>query len=360
MAHHRLGRAPGQRFRFEQYIPYLESEGYRVDFAPLLDEKQDHILYSKGNLFPKARLAVETLMKRLDDIQRAKKYDLVYLYREAYLIGGAFMEKKLAQTGVPFLVDYDDAVWLPNISEGNKRWSFLKNTAKAHDIFRYATGLVAGTSYLAEYGRQFNPNVFMIPTTVDTDLYTPKPLPKKNEAIVIGWSGSPTTVQHFETLVPVLKQLKDRYGNRIAFRLIGDGQYKNMELGIEGIAWSVERELETINSFDIGIMPLPDDVWSKGKCGLKGLTYMAFEKATVMSAVGVNQEIITDGENGFLAENATNWLGKLSNLIEDEPLRIAFGKKGRATVVNQYSVEANKEKYAAAIQWAITQKNARR
>jgi glycosyltransferase involved in cell wall biosynthesis len=219
---------------------------------------------------------------------------------------------------------------------------------------------VAGNNYLAEYGRQFNPNVFMIPTTVETAIYFPKPLPQKEEAIIIGWSGSPTTVQHFETLIPVLKQLKDRYGNRISFRLIGDGQYKNAELGIEGISWSVERELETINSFDIGIMPLPDDAWSKGKCGLKGLTYMAFEKATVMSAVGVNQAIITDGVNGFLAKNETDWLQKLSILIENEELRTDLGKRGRATVVKHYSVEANQEKYGEAIRWGIAQKNARR
>jgi glycosyltransferase involved in cell wall biosynthesis len=359
MAHHRLGRAPGQRFRFEQYIPYLKSEGYQIDLAPLLDEKQDQILYAQGNILPKARLAIETLARRLRDVQRAKKYDLVYLYREAYLVGGAFIEKMIARTGVPFLVDYDDAVWLPNISAGNKRWAFLKNTAKAHTIFRYATGLVAGNNYLADYGRQFNPNVFMIPTTVDTDLYCPQPLPQKQEPIIIGWSGSPTTVPHFETLIPVLKQLKDRYGNRISFRLIGDGQYKNAELGIEGISWSVERELETINSFDIGIMPLPNDAWSKGKCGLKGLSYMAFEKATVMSAVGVNREIITDGVNGFLAENESDWLAKLSMLIEDEALRKKLGKEGRQTVINGYSVEANKAKYLEAIGWTIAQKNAR-
>ena len=359
MAHHRTGRAPGQRFRFEQYIPYLESNDYKIIYASLLSENQDKILYSKGNTTSKIGLAINTFLKRFADIRRSGEVDVVYLYREAYMIGGAFFEKMLAQSGIPFLLDYDDAVWLPNISDGNKRWSFLKRTEKAHDIFKCATGLIAGNQYLADYGKTFNSNVFMIPTTVDTDLYQPIPIEKSKYPVIIGWSGSPTTVQHFETILPVLIKLKAKYQDQIKFCLIGDEQYENSELEIKGLKWSVDEELKTINSFDIGIMPLPNDLWSKGKCGLKGLTYMAFEKATVMSAVGVNTTIIQDGINGFLAKNEDEWLSKLSLLIENQALRMQIGKKGRETVIQSYSVEANKEKYLEAIDWAIRKRNAK-
>jgi glycosyltransferase involved in cell wall biosynthesis len=163
--------------------------------------------------------------------------------------------------------------------------------------------------------------------------------------ICIGWSGSITTIKHFDFAVPVLEKLKEKYGNRIRIKVIGDGNYQNEKLEVKGLPWIKQDELKELSDIDIGIMPLPDDEWSKGKCGLKGLQYMALGIATVMSPVGVNTEIIQDGENGMLASEVDEWVEKLSRLIEDPELRRKCAENGRKTVVEKYSVHALKSEY---------------
>jgi glycosyltransferase involved in cell wall biosynthesis len=131
--------------------------------------------------------------------------------------------------------------------------------------------------------------------------------------------------------------------------VIGDGTYEDKNLEINGKWWDGQTEIDDLSEFDIGIMPLPDDAWSKGKCGLKGLQYMALEIPTIMSPVGVNTVIIQDGENGLLASGHQEWVDKLSQLIESAELRKKLGVNGQKTVADQYSVEANKEKWLAAV-----------
>ena len=144
--------------------------------------------------------------------------------------------------------------------------------------------------------------------------------------------------------------MKKKYGDRIMIKVIGDGNYKNESLQVISQNWHAEHEVRELNTFDIGIMPLPNDEWAKGKCGLKGLSYMACGVPTVMSPVGVNAEIIQHGVNGFLAETTDEWIQILSELIENKLLREKTGLAGRETILAQYSVEANKQKYLQALQ----------
>jgi glycosyltransferase involved in cell wall biosynthesis len=202
----------------------------------------------------------------------------------------------------------------------------------------------AGNEYLANFARQFNSNVVIIPTTIDTREYAPVAKAASPE-ITIGWSGSITTIKHFEFALPVLRRLREKYGEKLRFKVIGDSNYKNEELGIRGIGWNKNDELKELSEFDIGIMPLPDDEWAKGKCGLKGLQYMALEIPTIMSPVGVNSEIIKDGVNGFLASDVDEWMEKMSRLIDNSDLRASIGKQARQTVIDHYSVDSQKDRY---------------
>ena len=335
-------RSPSQRFRFEQYINFLEDNNWECDYSSLITPEIDKLFYSKGNILKKLVLVIKFFNKRLKDARNAKNYDIVFVQREACFIGITIIEKTFARKS-RLIFDFDDSIWLPNVSNANKKFDWLKNGNKIKKIISYSNVVFAGNEYLKQFALNYNDNVKIIPTTIDTEEY--KRIPIENKKIVIGWSGSVTTIQHFEYALKFLKQIKEKYKDKIEIKVIGDAYYNNEELDITGIAWNKETEIADLSSFDIGIMPLPDDEWAKGKCGLKGLQYMALEIPTIMSPVGVNTEIIKDGENGFLASTEQEWIDKISLLIENEKLREKLGKAGRKTVVEKYSVVANKNKY---------------
>ncbi len=342
---HRLNRSPSQRYRYEQYLSYLSEHGFEFTFSPLLDEKNDKLFYSKGRVFSKAKIISKTMSIRKKDLKRLNDFDLVFIQREASFLGNSDFEKAAFKSKAKIIFDFDDSIWLADTSPGNKKFEWLKNPAKTKVNIAHAHLVIAGNDYLAAYALNYNKNVIVIPTTVETKMFFPKPELRNKETLVIGWSGSISTVKHFEILLPVFKKLKEKYGNKISFTITGDGNYHHKELNIKGLDWNPLTEVDDLNHFDIGVMPLPNNEWSKGKCALKGLTYMACGVPTVMSAVGVNAEIIKHGENGLLASNENEWFNALCSLIENENLRKTLGQKGKETVERSYSTEANKEKY---------------
>jgi glycosyltransferase involved in cell wall biosynthesis len=341
---HRFNRSPGQRYRCEQYIPFLEAAGFECVYSPILvDEKEDNDLYY-GNYLQKLMLFTRGAVRRLRDVIRAGKFDIVFIYREAFMTGTTVFEKLVKRSGAKIIFDFDDAIWKHDVSEGNKALSWLKSPEKINDILAMADLVFAGNQYLADYAKQFAKEVVVIPSTIDLDYYRLPPK-KVSGRVIIGWSGSLTTIEHFKTILPVLKTLKAKYSELIDFNVLGLGQYLNEDLRIQGITWTPETEVKEIALFDIGIMPLPDNEWSRGKCGMKGLQYMALEVPTVMSAIGVNKDIIDDGVNGFLASSEEEWVQKLSLLIESEELRTKLGKAGRKTIEGKYSSAAIRNDY---------------
>lgn len=346
---HRFNRSPSQRFRFEQYFSFLRENGFECHLSPLLNEKEDKIFYNKGNLFGKIVVVINSFLKRKTDITKAKEYDIIFIQREAFMTGTTFFERKLKETGKKIIFDFDDAVWLPNVSEGNKKFEWLKNPSKTSMLISLSDLVITGNNYLKSYAIKYNRNVLIIPTTIDTDYHRKKNLAKTDDRICIGWTGSHTTISHFEHAIPALQKLKEKFGNKIYFKVIGDNKYENKEIGIKGVQWNLETEISDLSEIDIGIMPLPDTDWTRGKCGLKALQYMALQIPCVMSPVGVNSEIVSDGINGFLVKDEKEWVEKISMLIENPELRIKIGKEARKTVEDNYSVNSQKEKYLACM-----------
>lgn len=343
---HREGRSPSQRFRYEQYLGLLRTKGFVIHHSFLLSENDDKLFYSSGNYLGKGWILLKSISKRIGDLFQSRNYDFVFIQREAFMLGTVFFERLLSKSGAKLIVDFDDAIWLHQVSSSspNQNLNFLKRPSKTSEIIKLADTVVAGNSYLANYALQFNTKVEVIPTTIDTDLYTPHRKFLKSK-INIGWSGSKTTVDHFKEAIPALERVKQKYGDKIEFTVIGDGSYRYENLGIIGKSWSLDKEVSDLQEFDIGIMPLPDDEWSKGKCGLKGLQYMALEIPTIMSPVGVNTEIIQHKINGFLASTSDEWFDCLGILIENPELRQQIGIMGRKKVVEYYSVFANSERF---------------
>jgi glycosyltransferase involved in cell wall biosynthesis len=345
IASHRPERSPGQRFRFEQYLGALEKAGWSYDHSHLVNADDDRILYQRGNYFDKARFVRRCHSIRQMDVSRMNDFDVIFLYREALMTRSMRYELKFRKSRAKLIFDFDDSVWLPNVSEANRRWSWMKDASKTSKLIGLSDLVFAGNAYLADYAKPFNSNTLIVPTTIDTDEYLPKPQVASNGPVVIGWSGSITTIQHFKYAIPALKVLKEKYGDRIAIRVIGDGSYSEASLGVQGLPWKKATELDDLRAMDIGIMPLPDDEWARGKCGLKGLQYMALGLPTIMSPVGVNSEIIQDGQDGFLATPTEEWVEKISRLVDDAELRARMGAAARKTVVDRYSLNAWKERY---------------
>jgi glycosyltransferase involved in cell wall biosynthesis len=347
---HRLNRSPSQRYRFEQYLNFFKTNSFEWQLSEIISEKDDAVFYHPGNYIHKAFILFKSIFIRLNDLRRAKKFDIIFIQREALMLGSSFFEKQFFKRA-KVIFDFDDSIWLLDTSPENKKFEFLKNPNKTKINITNAHAVIAGNTYLANYAKQFNKNVVIIPTTIDTDFHKPitelrnfnNTQPEKK--IVIGWSGSISTIKHFENSIPFLKTLISKYPDKLEIHVIGQASYLNSEINVISKSWSSATEVANLNCFDIGIMTLPDDTWAQGKCGLKGLSYMACGVATVMSPVGVNKDIIQHGVNGFLAETEQEWIDCLSILIENSELRQQIGDAGRATIVKNYSVNANKHHY---------------
>jgi glycosyltransferase involved in cell wall biosynthesis len=340
---HRPDRSPSQRYRFEQYVDILKSNGYDCRQLFLLTESDDRLFYASGKYVGKAVILIKSFFKLCTEVFLRKPSSIVFVQRECFMIGTSIFER-LFSVRSKLIFDFDDSIWLPTISKGNQRLKFLKSSDKIKKIISFSNQVVCGNQYLATYASKYNSNVTIIPSTIDTDSYyiRQRTDPK---TITIGWSGSFTTVPHFEYIVPALLKIQSKYGDRVKFLMIGVEGYSCNGLNISSIVWNAKSEVGDLHLFDIGIMPLPDDEWTRGKCGMKGLQYMAAGIPTVMSPVGVNKEIIQDNENGFLASTEAEWLDKLTGLIESADLRERIGLNGRKTIEEKYSVKANAPLY---------------
>ena len=243
----------------------------------------------------------------------------------------------------PIIFDFDDAVFLPASSRPNNFIERFKKPDKVVNIVKRSNHIIAGNSYLSNYALQYNRSVSIIPTPIDTDNYYPDFKIAKNE-VVIGWMGSVTTIDFLNLISGVFIQLSKEFRN-IKFKIVG-GNFSIKEISnIVNKPWSMEEEIGDLKTFDIGIMPMPDNEWTRGKCGFKAILYMNMGIPCVCSPVGVNREIITDGVNGFLAGTNEEWIEKLSLLIENPELRRKIGIAGRKTVEEKYSVKGNAPKY---------------
>ena len=331
---HGRGRSPSQRYRFEAFEPYFRVAGIEVDYAGALDEADARDFYGATSAFTKGRVALRGLARRVRSLTR--KADVIFVQREAFFLGNEWAEH-LAHLKAPVVFDFDDAIWLHAVSAANARFAWLKNVDKIPRVVRLAHTVLAGNEYLATWARRYSNHVHVVPTCVDTERFAP--MPHDSGVVTLGWSGSPSTLAHLKPLLPVLERVKQKYGDRIALRVMGDPAFEYAPLKLRGEAWSPDAELSMLRTMDIGLMPLPDDEWTRGKCGLKGLVSMSMGAATVMSPVGVNSEIVTHGENGLLARTDDEWFEQLSSLIDDAALRARLGKAGRETVEQRYSVQ---------------------
>lgn len=338
------GEAPSQRFRFEQYLELLEGEGYVIDFHPFIDQKTWETLYAPGNYLKKVGGMLRSFLRRWCLLPKLRKSDYIFIHREAAQLGPPIFEWIIAKVlRKKYIYDFDDAIWLPNYSATNAQFHRLKAYWKVKYCMKWAHQISAGNRYLANYAKQFNPNVSVIPTTIDLINYHNQLTDYDQEELVIGWTGTHTTMHYLDEIVPVLADLEKEFP--FTFTVISNVEPTYALKSLRFVKWNKETEIEDLAKFSIGIMPLREDQWSEGKCGFKGLQYMALGIPALLSPVGVNKEIISHKENGYLLSSPEEWKETIKSLLTDKALREKIGKSGRKTIRERYSVEANLEGY---------------
>jgi glycosyltransferase involved in cell wall biosynthesis len=342
-----LALAPGQRYRVEQWLKPIQAAGVTCDVVPLMTPQEQNLLYSQVSAVRKAGVVGASLARAIRHVPRPGQYDAIWIYRSILVAGPPVVERLLVRTGTPIIYDFDDAIWMTDTMDGNRRWGFLKCAGKTAKLCGMAAAVVTGNDLLAEYARRYNGNVCVVPSTVDTDTYLPRRTYSDRAPVVIGWSGSPSTVQHLRTVTGALRRVVA--SACVELRVMG-GEFEAPGIPLSLRLWSPEREVEELQAFDIGIMPLPDDPWSRGKCGMKALLYMGVGVPVVASPVGVNTSIIQDGQNGFLADSEDEWVEKLLVLVRSVSLRRSFGTAGRATVEATYSLRTQAPRVLRVLQ----------
>lgn len=270
----------------------------------------------------------------------APSYDYVFIHREASPIGPPIFEFILSKIlRKKIIYDFDDAIWVTNTSHENKLVNWVKAFWKVKHICRWAYKVSAGNDFLCAYARQYNSNVVLMPTCVDTENRHNQIKNQETEKIVIGWTGSHSTMKYLDEMVPLLKKTVTELGAEV---VIISNKEPAFEFGdLQYLPWKEATETEDLLKMNIGIMPLENDAWSEGKCGFKLIQYMSLGVPAVASPVGVNKTIIDEGQNGFLCTNPDEWYTAIRKLANDTELRKEMGKKGREKIVRKYSIQAN-------------------
>jgi glycosyltransferase involved in cell wall biosynthesis len=323
------------RVRCYQYLPYLRDHGFNITVAPLLDDHYLKDLYAaKKKHFCSI---ICSYVRRLRYLLNCHSYDLLWIEKELFPWLPAWLEELLAQMKIPYIVEYDDAVFHRYDIHPNGVVRILLG-GKIDTVMRRATLVIAGNEYLAKRARMAGAmRVEQLPSVIDLARY-PIGSSIENPVFTIGWIGTPVTAKYLYHIHSALAKVCQNNKARVV--LVGSGPISLNGVPTEIRPWSEETEVGNIRSFDVGIMPLPDFPWERGKCGYKLIQYMACSKPVVASPVGVNMQIVESGINGFLASTKEEWVQALSVLQIDNDLRKRMSRAGRSKIEEQYCIQA--------------------
>jgi glycosyltransferase involved in cell wall biosynthesis len=343
------GLSPSQRFRLEQWAPHCAADHeIEFDFAPFESNELTTLLHKKGHFVGKAWRTLFDYARRAAILVRARRYDAIIIHREAALIGPAIYERLLAAEHRPIIYDFDDAIWSAGQAWGHGLFSLLHFPGKTSSICRLANAVTTGNEFLADYARKRNENVFVVPTSIELTDYPVVP-EATGDRFVVCWTGSTSTLVHFEHAREPLEHLAQIVP--LTVKVICNKPPERPIAGAEMqfVPWSANREAQELGDCHVGIMPLPDNEVSRGKCGLKALQCMATGRPVVISPVGVNVDIVQHGKNGFLAASTEEFVACLRELAQSPERRREMGTKARKTVEERYSSEVSAGAFAAAV-----------
>jgi glycosyltransferase involved in cell wall biosynthesis len=325
---------PSSRYRIFQFLPYFEANGIDCVVDSLFDETYFQILSVRPSairLILKVPYVLACFIKRLWTLLTLGKRDLILIEGQLFPYLPLLAERLLRWCRYRTVIEMDDAIYL---TRGHQK--------KIPALLAMAKGAIVGNELLASYARKFSPHVWVVPTVVDTERFIPDRLPpagssgQSSETITLVWMGLAYNLKYLDVLAPALRALQSRF--HLQLRVVCSRPPHMQGVNIEFRPWVGEREVSDLQDAAIGVMPLEDTEWARGKCGLKLLQYMAVGVPAIASPVGVNRDIITTGDNGFFASTEQEWYDRLELLCRQPQLRRHIGLAGRRTVEERYSL----------------------
>lgn len=344
-------QAPSPRYRVYQLVPWLEEAGIECDVEPLIGESDYTAARSAGKYFDKSRMLVGGFARRVSALLRARKYDLVYVLKGAFPYGPPIIEQLLRTSNVPVIFDFDDAIHIHKKSVSHRLLDYLKSTRRVGQVAALASRVVVPNEFLADFAREFNSAVTVVPEAENTERLVPRTPHENGSKVVIGWVGSSSTAKYLTLIEEALRTVCDRFPD-VVLRVIG-GKFEAEGVRTELVDWDFDQEVQQFHDLDIGIMPLPLEEWSKGKSGCKLRQYMAAGVPGVGTAIGYNLELVEHGHTGFLATTQDEWVDCLSTLIERPEFRNAIADAARRDVEQRFSINVIGPKLEAAIRETV-------
>jgi len=342
----KYGKAgPSSRYRFYNYLGLFDTAGLKCSVRPLFNDNFVRQLYSRRR--KNKPLAAWCYLKRIITLLTLFRYRLVIIEYELFPYFPTFFERLLRLTGIKYIVDYDDAIFSKYENGGRLVRFFLGR--KIQKVIKYSAATITGNNFLRTYAGKFNHNVYLIPTVVSSARYDAINIDGNSDEIVLGWIGSPETASY---LIPFLSAFSRVQRDNITLRLIGFDMnltYLLSGLKVELVDWNEETEISEMKKFSAGIMPLTDDIWSRGKCGFKLIQYMACKLPVIASPVGANTEIVEDGITGLLATEIQEWVNAIHYLCDNSEKAMQMGLKGYEKFRRHYSLESVSGKYIELI-----------
>ncbi|MEA3001159.1 MAG: hypothetical protein QOK17_2992 [Sphingomonadales bacterium] len=353
------GVAAGQRLKYEQYFDDWRAAGWEIEVSPFMDMAMWRIVYERGHVLAKVLGVLRGHLRRIRDLFRIPRHDLVYVFMWVTPFGSTLFERLTRSLAERLIFDVEDNVILePRAVRQevvNPIARLLKGPGKALYLIRRADHVISSSPFLNDDCLAINEKkaATYITSSVDTDRFLPASLHSNERKVTVGWTGTFSSKVYLDLLRPVFVQLAERVDFRLL--VIGNFDYALPGVDLEVIRWTAEREVEDLQRFDIGVYPLPLDDWVMGKSGLKAIQYMAFGLPTVGTDVGMTPRILRNGENGFLVRTEAEWVDALERLIREPDLRRRLGEAARRDAEAKYSVKAVAAQYRRVLSQAMEQ-----
>lgn len=343
------GVAAGQRLKYEQYFDRWRADGWQIDVSPFMDEAMWKVVYQPGHTGAKIAGVLRGHLRRLRDLLRVPRYDLIYVFMYVTPFLSSGMERSVRALAHRLIYDVEDNILveqnLPREMNPNPVVRLLKGPGKARFLIRHANHVITSSPFLNDHCLKINSGraCTYVSSSVDTDRFQPATRYSNDRPVTIGWTGTYSSKVFLDHLRGVFTRLAKRVPFKL--RIIGNFDYDLPGIDLEVVQWSAEAEVRDLQALDIGVYPLPIDDWVLGKSGLKAIQYMAFALPCVATEVGTTPMLITDRMNGRLVKTDDDWVDALEELVRDAGLRSRLGEQARRDAVANYSLRAIGKKY---------------